>query len=246
MTARDPNANAFAPVRASLVGRRLFTEALGTFFMIAVDSGGAMLAVRHGVEVTSVARALAIGLLMSALIAAMGDVSGAHFNPSVTLAFALRSAFPWKMVPAYWLAQLVGAIAASFMLRAIFGDVANIGRSEACMGWRAALAMEILLTTLRIVVSVSTATRHRVLGANAALAVGFAIAACALVGRPVSGASMNPVREIGPALASGDTRDLWLYVVAPFIASFIAWGVVMIVHTKHHEEERAAASGEPK
>jgi MIP family channel proteins len=241
-----PNANPFARVHPFVYFRRLFTEAVGTFLLVAVDCGGAMIAsMSHG-EVTSVARSLATGMVVMAMIATMGDVSGAHFNPAVTCAFAIRRAFPWSKVPPYVLAQLAGAFAAAGFLRAVFGDVARLGTTLPGFGAGRAFAMEVLLTTALVLVSLGTATRHRVLGPNAAIAVGGTIATCSLFSRPISGASMNPARSLAPAAVSGTTQDLWIYLVAPLVGACVGCAIMHVVHHRRHREEREAAGGEPK
>ncbi len=241
-----PHADPFVRVRWPLVVRRLFTESIGTFIRVVVNCSGAIIAVISPTEVTSVARALATGLVVMSMSMVMADVSGAHFNPATTLAFAFRKAFPWKMVPAYWMAQLVGAFAAAGLTLAIFGDVAHDGATLPRHGLGLAFAIEVFITVLIVIVSLGTATRHRILGAQAALAIGGATTACELIARPISGAGMNPARSIAPAVLSHTTSGLWIYVVAPFVASLVGCGIIDIVHRKKHSEERDAAGGEPK
>jgi aquaporin Z len=229
-----------------LLARRLFAEWFGTFLLVMVDAGGAVIAWSSGGEVSPVARSLATGLLIMSLIYAMGDVSGAHFNPAVTLAFTLRGAFPAGKVLGYWLAQLFGALAAAFTLRALFGNVADLGATNAGFGAARAVVMEIFLTTILVSVILGTATRHRIVGPNAAIASGGAIALSSLIARPVSGASMNPARSLAPALVSGATSDVWVYLVGPFAGAALATLLMSIVHPRRHEEERDAAEGEKK
>ncbi|HEX4512953.1 MAG TPA: aquaporin [Polyangiaceae bacterium] len=241
-----PHADAFVPVRFPLVMRRLVTESIGTFVRVVVNCSGAIIAVISPTEVTSVARALATGLVVMAMSMVMADVSGAHFNPATTLAFAFRKAFPWKMVPAYWTAQLVGAFGAAGATLAIFGDVAHDGATLPKHGEGLAFAIELFITLVIVIVSLGTATRHRILGAQAALAIGGATTACELIARPISGAGMNPARSLAPALLGHATGGLWIYVLAPFAASLVGCGIIDVVHRKKHSEERAAAGGEPK
>ena len=183
----------------------------GTFLLVSVDAGGAMIAAMSGGEVTPAARSAATGLLIMTLVYATGDVSGAHFNPAVTLAFALRRSFPWRKVPGYWASQVVGAVLAAVVLRSWFGNVEHVGASVAHFGPWSAFGMEVLLTTILVSAILGTAVRHKVVGPNAALASGGAVALCSLFSRPVSGASMNPARSLGPAVASGYLQDLWVY-----------------------------------
>ena len=236
----------FAAAPPHIVYRRLFTELLGTFLLVVVDCGGAVIAsLSHG-QVTPAARSAAMGLLIMAMVTTMGDVSGAHFNPSVTCAFALRGAFPWRLVPGYWLAQLLGAITASGLLLLLFGNVDHLGTTLPGYGAARALGVEIILTTMLVMVSLGTATRHRVLGPMAGIVVGGTVAMCSLFTRPISGASMNPARSIGPALVSGTLEGLWIYIVGPFAGAVLAFGIMHIVHHRKHDEERIAALGEKK
>lgn len=240
------NADAFAPVSSFVVFRRLFTELAGAFLLVCVDCGGAITAsLSHG-AVVPVARSLATGLIVMAMSSAMSSTSGAHFNPAVTTAFALRGAFPWKMVPMYWLAQLAGAFLGSAGLLCVFGDVEHLGATLPTMGARAALAAEVVTTMALVLVALGTATRHRVLGAQATIATGGTIAACTLIARPISGASMNPARSIAPAVLSHTTGWLWIYIAGPLVGAVLAWLASIVIHTKKHSEEREAASGEPK
>lgn len=244
------NADAFAPVSSFVVFRRLFTELMGAFLLVCVDCGGAITSsLSHG-AVTPVARSLATGLIVMAMSSAMSSTSGAHFNPAVTTAFALRGAFPWKMVPMYWLAQIAGAFLGSAGLLGVFGDVEHLGATlpqiQDGMGARAALAAEIVTTMALVLVALGTATRHRVLGAQAAIATGGTIAACTLVARPISGASMNPARSLAPAVLSHTTGWLWIYIAGPLVGAVLAWLASIVIHTKKHSEERVAAGGEPK
>ena len=244
--AAGPHANAFTAASPFTLFRRLFTETLGTFLLVAVDCGGAMIASTSHGEITPMARSLATGLIVMAMIATMGDVSGAHFNPAITCAFAIRRAFPWRKVPSYVAAQLVGAFAATAFLRLVVGDVAHLGATLPGFGAGRAFAMEVFLTSALVLVSLGTATRHRVLGPNAALAVGATIATCSLFSRPVSGASMNPARSLAPAVVSGATANLWIYLVAPLLGACVGCAVMHVVHHRRHHVEQEVAGGEPK
>jgi aquaporin Z len=226
--------------------RWLFSELLGTFFLTLVAAGGGVFAaISHG-EVSPAAGAVAPALLVMALIYAFGDVSGAHFNPAVTLAFAARRDFPWRLVPGYWLAQFAGAALAALFLRGLFGLVADLGATLPHYGVAASLAMEFVLSCLLITVIVGTSTRHRVVGADAALAVGGTIALCGLFAGPVSGASMNPARSLGPAVVSGALRDAWIYVVGPMAGGLLAVGIAWLLHGHPNPAEVEAAEGDPK
>ena len=225
--------------------RSLAAEIFGTFALVFVDAGGAAIeALGAPGEVTPVARSLATGLLIMAIIYSLGPASGAHVNPAVTLAFALRRVFPWRRVPAYVLAQCAAAIAAALLLRTLFGAAVESGVTMPHHGVGAALVMEIALAMLLVTVILSTASRHRVLGPNAAIAVGGTIALSGLFSRPISGASMNPARSLGPALVSGRLADLWIYVVAPLAGAVLAVLFVRLVHGREKPGEEKAAAGE--
>ncbi len=229
----------------TLDARRLFTELFGTFLLVTVDAGGAVIAAVSGGEVTPVASSLSTGLVIMAMVYAMGDVSGAHFNPAVTFGFALRGVFPWGKVPGYWSAQLLGAVLACALMRALFGNVAHLGATLPGFGAMRALAMEVLLTCLLVSVILGTATRHRIVGPNAALAAGGTVALCSLFARPMSGASMNPARSLAPALLSGEVSQAWIYLVGPFAGAVLATLIMFIIHShKHSDDERAAALGD--
>jgi aquaporin Z len=234
------------------VTRRLLAEAAGTFALTLVAAGAEVIAVASGAEVGHAARVTAPGLMVLALIYALGDVSGAHINPVVTLAFALRGVFPWARVPAYWLAQLAGAVGAAAFLALTFGRVAHLGATMPRLGVPASLAMEVVLTWLLVTVILGTATRHRIVGPNAAIAVGATVALCGLFAAPVSGASMNPARSLGPALVGATGGDggsaawqsVWIYVLGPIAGSVAAVLGMWLLKGSRGEGEQEAAGGD--
>jgi aquaporin Z len=213
----------------SLEWRRLFSELLGTFMLVLVAAGGGIL---HGEGQISLAAAVvAPGLMVMAIILFMGAVSGAHLNPAVSLAFALRGDFPWKRVPGYVLIQLVGATLACLFLDAVLGDIQHLGATLPGAGyadWQA-LLMEIALTATLVSVILGTASTAQNVGRVAALGVGGYIALAGLWSAPVSGTSMNPARSFGPALVSGDFSGFWVYVLGPFAGALIAVGCAYIL-----------------
>jgi aquaporin Z len=207
-----------------------------------------MVAEASGGQVGTAARATAPGLMVLAVIYALGDVSGAHINPAVTLAFALRASFPWARVPLYWVAQLAGAVGAVLLLLAILGPVADLGATRPHFGTGPSLVMEAVLTWLLVTVILGTATRHRVVGANAAVAVGATVALCGLFAGPVSGASMNPARSLGPALVGAAAgvdalRDAWIYVLGPAVGAALAVLGMRLLKGPLHDGETEAAGG---
>ena len=206
----------------SLEWRRLFSELLGTFMLVLVAAGGGLL---HGEgKISLTAAVVAPGLMVMAIILFMGAVSGAHLNPVVSLAFALRRDFPWKRLPGYVLVQLVGAALACLFLRAVFGNIEHLGATIPGAGYASwqALLMEVVLTGTLVSVILGTASAAQNVGAIAALGVGGYIALAGLWSAPVSGTSMNPARSFGPALVSGDFSSYWVYVVGPIAGALIA------------------------
>jgi aquaporin Z len=209
--------------------RRLFSELLGTFMLVLVAAGGGIL---HGQGQISLAAAVvAPGLMVMAIILFMGAVSGAHLNPGVSLAFAMRGDFPWKRVPGYVIVQLIGASLACLFLLAVFGNIQHLGATLPGPGyadWQA-LLMEVALTAVLVSVILGTASAAQNVGAIAALGVGGYIALAGLWAAPVSGTSMNPARSFGPALVSGDFSGYWVYVIGPIAGSLIAVGCAFVL-----------------
>lgn len=231
------------PARAAL-WRSLGAELLGTAALTLVAAGGEVIAIRSGGQIDLTARAAAPGLMVMAVIYALGQVSGAHINPAVTLAFALRRDFPWRRVPGYWVAQILGAILAALYLRALFGHVAEAGATRPHAGVGTALAMEIVLTLLLVSIILGTATRAKVVGPNAAIAVGGTVALAGLFAGPISGASMNPARSLGPALVAGAAVHQWIYVVGPGLGAALATLLAALIHGPRQPSEAEAAEGD--
>jgi aquaporin Z len=206
-------------------GRRLFSELLGTFFLVTVGVGGGMVAARFGAAaVPGPVRAVAPGLMVTAIILFMGAVSGAHLNPAVSVAFALRGDFPWRRVGPYIVAQFAGAVLATLLLMGLIGKHGSAGLTLPGPGISTgiALAWEALLTTGLVSVVLGTASGAQQLGPIAALGVGSYIILAGLFGAPVSGASMNPARSLGPALVLGDWTSWWAYLLGPMIGAALA------------------------
>jgi len=232
--AREPNALArqFDFADDSYEWRRLFSELLGTFLLVTVAVGGSLVNSRFGGDVVpGPARVVAPALMVMAIILFMGAVSGAHLNPVVSVAFALRGDFPWRRVPLYVIAQLAGAVLATLLLIALIGKHGSAGLTLPGPGistWTA-LAWEALLTTGLVSVVLGTASGAQQLGPVAAFGVGGYIALAGLFGAPVSGASMNPARSLGPALVLGNWTSWWAYLLGPAIGALIAVGIAQIL-----------------
>jgi aquaporin Z len=184
--------------------------------------------------------------MVTAIILFMGAVSGAHLNPAVSLAFALRGDFPWRRVPGYIVIQLIGATLAALFLRWVFGNVEHLGATLPGPGYKnwQALLMEIVLTALLVSVILGTASAAQNVGAIAALGVGGYIALAGLWAAPVSGVSMNPARSFGPALVSGYWTSYWVYLVGPVAGALIAVGFAYVLRGRGGTAiSRAAGSG---
>jgi len=216
----------------SYEGRRLFSELFGTFLLVLVAVGGGMVNAKFGGNaVPYTARVVAPALMVAAIILFMGTVSGAHLNPAVSLAFAARGDFPWKRVPAYIVAQLLGAILATLLLWALIGKQGSAGLTLPGHGISTATAMvwELVLTTGLVSVILGTASGAQQIGPLAAIGVGSYIALAGLWGAPVSGASMNPARSLGPALVLNDWTSWWAYLVGPVAGGIIAVGFAYVL-----------------
>lgn len=225
--------------------RRLFSEALGTFFLVLVAAGAPVVDARSHGQVPLDAQVVAPGLMVMAVIYFMGTISGAHLNPAVTVAFALRRNFPWKRVPGYVAAQLAGSLLASGLLRAALGNHGFLGVTQPGPGVSAATAtvIEVVLTAGLISVILGTASGARNIGANAALAVAAYISLAGLWAAPISGASMNPARSLGPALIGGHWRDWWAYVIGPVGGGIIAVACAWVLRGPPSRAADAAAQG---
>ena len=202
------------------IARSLVAEFIGTFALVFAGAGAIMVdAKTHALGHVGVA--ISFGLVIMAMIYAVGHVSGAHFNPAVSFAFALSRHFPWRRVGTYWVAQLAGAIAAAAILRGSLGDVAHVGATLPSGSQGQAFLWELVLTFFLMFVIMAVATDTRAVGEAAAIAIGGTVGLDAMFGGPVTGASMNPARSLGPALVSGDLHASWLYVMAPLAGAVL-------------------------
>lgn len=231
----------------ALEWRRLFSEFLGTFLLVLVGAGGAVVDAVSGGQIGRAAGVTAPGLLVLAVILFMGAVSGAHLNPAVTLSFALRGDFPWRRVPGYIGIQLVGAAAACLLLRIVFGDVGGLGATLPGQGFTdvQAVTVELLLTVGLVSTILGTASTAQNVGPLSAIAVAGYIILAGLWSSPVSGASMNPARSFGPALITGDFSAYWVYLAGPLLGGAIAVGLAFVLRGAGGDAGgRAAARGE--
>ena len=228
--------------------RRLFAEGWGTFLLIVVAAGAGVVSAQSGGAISLEMKVVAPGLMVMAIIYFMGAVSGAHLNPAVTLAFAVRRNFPWSRVPGYISAQVVGGIAAASFLRALFGVQGLLGATTPGPGVSAlkALGIEILLTTGLVSTILGTASGARNIGSNGALAIGGYVSLAGLWAAPISGASMNPVRSFAPDLIRGDMSSTWIFIVGPLIGATIAVGFEWILKGSATAAGTLAARGDLK
>ena len=200
--------------------RKALADAIGTFALVFCGCG-AVVVDSNGGALGHVGVSLVFGLIVGVMIFAVGHVSGAHFNPAVTLAFAATGRFPWREVPAYVGAQLAAATLASVVLLALVGGGAELGATVPAVSVGRAFGVEVILTFFLMFVITSVATDARAQGQLAAVAIGGTVALCALMGGPLTGASMNPARSLGPALVAGVARGQWLYLVAPVLGALL-------------------------
>jgi len=211
--------------------RRLFSELLGTFFLVLVAAGGGMMSQAFPGQISRTAAVTAPGLMVLAIILFMGKVSGAHLNPAVSVAFALRRDFPWWRVPGYIVVQLGGAALAAWFLQAVVHVSASYGSNAPASGYSAgdAFWMEAILTFGLVSVILGTASGAQNLGVIGALGVGAYIALAGLWGSPISGASMNPARTFGPDVVAANFPSYWVYVAGPLLGAVVAVGVAFVL-----------------
>src|SRR5271154_7076674 len=211
--------------------RRLFSELLGTFFLVLAAAGGGMMSHAFPGVISHTAAVTAPGLTGMGIILYMGKVSGAHLNPAVSIAFALRRDFPWRRVPGYIITQLIGATLAALVLHAIINVSAKYGANYPAPGYSAGAAfwMELILTVGLVSVILGTASGAQNVGLFGALGVGGYIALAGLWGSPISGASMNPARTFGPDLVSGNFSHYWVYVAGPIAGAAIAATIAFVL-----------------
>jgi len=207
------------------LGRRALAEGIAAFALVFAGCGAIVADAEYGGALGVIGIALVFGLVIMVMIYATGHLSGAHINPAVTLAFTLNRHFPPRDAVAYVIAQCLGAAAAAFALLAIWpSQPAELGATVPTVGVGSALVYEGVLSAFLMFVIMAVATDTRAVGAAAAIAIGGTIGLDALFGGPVTGASMNPARSLGPALAAWEWSDFWIYLVGPIIGA--ALGVV--------------------
>jgi len=202
--------------------RKLLSEFVGTFALVFAGTGAIVINHASGGAITHPGIALTFGLIVLAMIYTFGDISGAHFNPAVTTAFAAARRFSWRDVPGFVIAQLLGAFAASGLLRLLFPSGRALGATIPSGTAMQSFILEIVLTFILMLVILSVSTGGKEKGITAGIAIGAVIALEAMFAGPISGASMNPARSIAPAVVSGHPEHLWLYIAGPLLGALLA------------------------
>ncbi|HYI15689.1 MAG TPA: MIP family channel protein, partial [Thermomicrobiales bacterium] len=201
--------------------RLALAELIGTFGLVFAGTGAITIDAYTGGTVGHIGIALTFGLIVMAMIYAVGHISGAHINPAVTLAFAVAQHFPLKHVPVYLVAQIAGGVLASLTLRGMFGTSGALGTTLPRGSDGQSFVLEIVLTGFLMFVIMAVATDVRAVGQAAAIAIGGTVGLEALFAGPISGASMNPARSLAPALVSGTWESQWLYLAGPVIGAVV-------------------------
>ena len=197
-------------------------EFIGTFAMIFCGTGAMTINEITGGDVTHVGIGITWGLIVMAMIYAFGEISGAHFNPAVSIAFAYAKKFSWKEVPKYIFFQVAGAFAASLLLMWLFPKSELLGATIPTVDvWRA-FVLELILTFFLMVVIINVSTGSKEVGMMAGIAIGSVVLLEALFAGPITNASMNPARSLAPNIVSGNIKGLWLYILAPIIGALLA------------------------
>ncbi|MGG1397521.1 aquaporin [Bacillus salipaludis] len=211
--------------------KKLISEFLGTYFLVFAGTGAVVID-DITKSLTHVGVALTFGLVVMALIFAFGHLSGAHFNPAVTIAFLIHGDINWREAIHYIVIQIIAGIAASATLLGLFGNVATLGTTLPRGSWEQSFILELVLTFFLMMVIFGSAVHGKAVKSFAGIAIGATVGLEAMFAGPICGASMNPARSIGPALVSGTTQHLWVYIVATILGASIA----AVIYKQLHEE----------
>ena len=217
-------------MRSLPLARALVAEAIGAFALVFAGCGAIMVDAKTG-ALGHIGVAISFGLVIMVMIYAVGHVSGAHFNPAVTFSFALARHFPRRRIVPYWAAQLTGAVIAAAILRGSLGNVAHMGATYPSGSEGQAFLWESVLSFFLMFVIMAVATDTRAVGEAAAIAIGGTVGLDAMFGGPVTGASMNPARSLGPGVVGGDLHALWVYILAPVAGA--ALGALAYQYVRH-------------
>ncbi len=211
--------------------RKYYAEFIGTYILLFAGTGAIIINQQYNGAITHMGIAITFGLVVMSLIYAFGDISGAHFNPAVSIGFIVAGRFPIKQLFPYVISQLTGAVLASITLKALFPENHFLGSTIPSGTELQSFIMELILSFILMIVIINVATGSKEQGMFAGIAIGSVVGLDALFGGPVCGASMNPVRSIAPAIVSGHTEHLWLYIVAPILGAVLAvicWKLLVI------------------
>lgn len=219
---------------------KYLAELLGTFALVFCGTGAIVINQQSGGAITHVGIAITFGFIVMAMIYALGDISGAHMNPAVTIAFTIAKRFQLKQVLPYLISQLAGASLASLTLHFLFPTNDTLGATLPVGSEMQSFVLEFLLTFFLMLVIINVATGSKEQGMFAGLAIGSTVLLEAMFAGPVCGASMNPARSISPAIVSGHTEHLWIYIVAPVAGAAFAIPVFYLLHNKKQNNENSA------
>jgi len=218
---------------------KYISELIGTFALVFCGTGAIVINQQANGVVTHVGIAITFGLIVMAMIYSLGDISGAHMNPAVTIAFTIAKRFPVKQVFPYILSQIAGAFLASATLRYLFPANETLGATLPAGTEMQSFILEFILTFFLMLVIINVATGSKEQGMFAGLAIGSTVLLEAMFAGPICGASMNPARSISPAIVSGQIEHLWIYIVAPIMGAALAIPVFKILHIKNTRNENS-------
>lgn len=212
-----------------MLRKKLIAEFIGTYFLIFAGTG-AVIINEITKSLTHVGIAITFGLVVMAMIYTFGHVSGAHFNPAVTIGFMIRRDISKKAALFYIISQLIAAVVASLTLFLLFGNISNLGATIPRFSWQQSFMLEFILTFVLMIVILGSAVHGRAIKSFAGIAIGATVGLEAMFAGPISGASMNPARSLGPALVSGATNHLWIYLVATVLGAIFSSLVYKQIH----------------
>ncbi len=216
--------------------KKYLAEGIGTFALVFCGTGAIVINDVSGGSVTHVGVAITFGLIVTAMIYAFGHISGAHINPAVSIAFAVTDRFDEKKVAPYIIAQLIGALIASATLAYLFKEHEGLGTTLPAGDWQQTFILEIILTYILMVV-ILFVSQNKAVTEFTGLAVGFVVLLEAMFAGPITGASMNPARSIGPAIISGNLTHLWMYILAPIIGALLASGTWLLLKEEYPSKD---------
>lgn len=218
---------------------KLFSEFLGTFIMVFCGTGAIIIDHQSNGAVSHVGVAITFGLIVMSLIYCLGNISGAHMNPAVTIAFTIGNRFPLNKMPSYIISQILGATLASLILKLMFPSNEYLGTTLPVGSEIQSFILESILTFILMLVIINVATGSKEQGMFAGIAIGSIVLLEAMFAGPISGASMNPARSIGPAFISGHLDHLWVYIFAPVIGATCAIPAYKLLHSKINQNENS-------